>query len=376
MTALALQKAKPWHAVLAEIGPQLADEERRCDAAGEFVGANIATLRENGFFELAVPTELGGAGLSFSELSSMLRKLAHYSSATALTLAMHTHVTAAAAWRWQHQKAPTDGLLRKIAAERIQILTSGGSDWLLGSGTAEKVEGGYRIRGRKVFASGSPSANLFMTSAIEETPEGPMVLHFGVPMSAEGVSVVPTWDTLGMRGSASHDVTLDNVFVADAAISGRRKSGVWHPLFHIISMIAIPLVYSVYTGVAEAARDIAIDAVKKKKDDLATVESAGAMETELAAARIALASMVSFAETAQPSPETTNTIFIHRTLVSRSAIKTVDRALNLVGGVSYFHKVGLERLFRDVQGARFHALTKTPQRRLAGRMAFGLPIDD
>ena len=375
MTALALQKAKPWHAILAEIGPQLAEEEQRCDAANEFVGANIAALRENGFLELAVPAELGGAGLTFSELSSMLRKLAHYSSATALTLAMHTHVTAAAAWRWKHQKAPTDGLLKKIAAERIQLLSSGGSDWLPGSGTAEKVDGGYRIRARKSFASGAPSANLIMTSAVEETPDGPMVLHFGVPMTAQGVSIVPNWDTLGMRGTASHDVVLDNVFVADAAIGGRRKAGVWHPLFHIISMIAIPLVYSVYAGVAEAARDIAIDAVTKRQD-LTTVENAGALETELAAAQIALASMVSVAETAQPSPETTSTIFVHRALVSRSAIKTVDLALTLAGGASFHRKVGLERLFRDVQGARFHPLPTAPQRRLAGRIALGLPIDD
>ena len=85
--------------------------------------------------------------------------------------------------------------------------------------------------------------------------------------------------------------------------------------------------------------------------------------------------MVAFSETAQPGPETTNTIFIHRTLVARSAIRTVDLALDVAGGASYFRRLGLERLFRDVQGARFHPLPEDPQRRLAGRMALGLPID-
>ena len=79
---------------------------------------------------------------------------------------MHTHVLAAAAWRWRHQKAPTEGLLKRVATERIQLLSSGGSDWLAGSGKAVKVEGGYRIYGCKVFASGAPAANLFMTSSI------------------------------------------------------------------------------------------------------------------------------------------------------------------------------------------------------------------
>ena len=100
-----------WRAVLGQIGPQLAEEGRRCDRANEFVGANMALLRERGFLELGVPAELGGAGLSRTELSAMLRELAHYCGSTALALAMHTHVAAAAAWRWRHQKAPTDGLL-------------------------------------------------------------------------------------------------------------------------------------------------------------------------------------------------------------------------------------------------------------------------
>jgi acyl-CoA dehydrogenase len=85
--------------------------------------------------------------------------------------------------------------------------------------------------------------------------------------------------------------------------------------------------------------------------------------------------MVAFAETAQPCPETSNTIFIHRALVCRDAIRTVDLALDAVGGAGYFRRLGLERLFRDVQGARFHPLQEGPQRQLAGRMALGLPID-
>jgi acyl-CoA dehydrogenase len=359
---------------LIEIGPRLAEEGRRCDKSGEYVAANLAALREHGFFELGVPTEFGGAGLTRTELSDMLRTLAHYCGSTALAFAMHTHGTAAAAWRWKHQNAPMDGLLKRIAIERIQLLSSGGSDWLAGSGKAVKVEGGYRVDARKIFASGAPSANLFMTGAIEETPEGATVLQFGVPMTAEGMSIVDNWDTLGMRGTASHDVVLDNVFVPDAAIGVRRASGAWHPLMHIISMVAIPLVYSVYAGIAEAARDIAISAAKKKPNRI-SIETAGALETELAAARIALAGMVAFAERAQPSAETTSAIFVHRALVSRSAIKTVDLALDLVGGASYFRSLGLERLFRDVQGARFHPLPEPAQRRLAGRMALGLPID-
>ena len=378
MSALAFRTntnaAFNWRAILDEIGPQLAQEERRCDETREFAAANFKLLRERGFLALAVPTELGGQGLSRTALAELFRALARYCPSTALALAMHTHVVAAAAWRWRHQKAPVDGLLKRVAGEGIQLLSSGGSDWLAGSGKAEKVEGGYRIHARKVFASGAPSANLFMTGAIEDDPkEGPTVLQFGVPMNADGVSIVETWDTLGMRGSGSHDVVFDGVFVPDAAIAARRKPDVWHPLLHLVSMIAFPIVYAVYTGIAEAARDIAVAEAAKRRDP--GVETVGALDTELAAARIACDSLVAFAESASPGPETTNTVFIHRSLIARSVLRTVDLAMDAAGGASYFRRVGLERLFRDVQGARFHPLTDGAQRRLAGRTALGLPID-
>ena len=369
-----------WRSMLAEIGPRLAEEDRRCDEMNQFVGANLALLRGRGFLELGVPVELGGAGLPRTELAEMLRTLAHHSSSTALALAMHTHVLAAAVWRWRHQNAPVEGLLKKVAAERIQLLTSGGSDWLEGSGKAVKVDGGYRVYGRKIFASGAPSASLFMTGAIEEdTPEGATVLQFGVPMSAAGVSVKETWDTMGMRGTGSHDVLLEDVFVPDAAIAARRKPGVWHPIFHLVCMVALPLVYAVYAGVAEAARNLAVAAAAKQRDgavvDPGIVDLVGALDTELAATRIALDSMVALAETAQPGEVTTNTICTYRALVARSARKTIDLALEVAGGASYHRRSGLERLFRDVQGARFHPLRDHLQRRLAGRIALGLPID-
>jgi acyl-CoA dehydrogenase len=364
-----------WRATLEEIGPQLAREGRRCDEANEFAAANFELLRAREFLALVVPAELGGHGLSRTETAQVLRKMAHYCPSTALALAMHTHPTAAAAWRWTHQKAPVDGLLKRIATERIQLLTSGGSDWLHGSGKAEKVEGGYRITGRKNFASGAPMANLFMTGAIEDDPkEGPTVLQFGVPMNAKGISIEETWDTMGMRATGSHDVVFDGVFVPDAAVAARRKPGVWHPLLHLVSMIAFPIVYSVYTGIAEAARDIAVMEAKKRRDP--AVETVGELETELAATRMACDQLVAFCETATPSPETTNMVFMYRTLIARGALKTVELAMEVAGGASYFRKNGLERLFRDVQGARFHPLTPVAQRRLAGRMALGLPIDD
>ena len=152
---------------------------------------------------------------------------------------MHTHQVAIPAWRWTHQKAAAvEPLLRRVAAERIQLVSSGGSDWIAGSGKAEKVDGGYRITARKVFSSGAPTGDLLMTSAVLESEGEPaMVLHFGIPMNSPHVKVLDTWRTLGMRGTGSHDVLIDGHIVPEAAVAARRVAGQWHPLFHIIATI-------------------------------------------------------------------------------------------------------------------------------------------
>ena len=83
---------------------------------------------------------------------------------------MHTHQVAIPAWRWRtRRRPPVEPLLKRVAAERIILLSSGGSDWIGGSGKAEKVEGGYRITARKVFTSGAPAGDLLMTGAVLES---------------------------------------------------------------------------------------------------------------------------------------------------------------------------------------------------------------
>src|SRR5204863_5518455 len=131
------------------------------------------------------------------------------------------------------------------------------------------------------------------TMAVYDDPaEGATVLHFVIPFDAPGVKLHDNWRTLGMRGTGSNDVTLDGVFVPDAAVGIRRPSGRWSHAWHIVAANALPLVYSVYVGVAEAARDIAVREATRRRDDPATQEMVGALDTELTAARLALRSMV------------------------------------------------------------------------------------
>src|SRR5690606_15359812 len=115
------------------------------------------------------------------------------------------------------------------------------SDWIAGSGKAEKVEGGYKVTARKVFTSAACAGNLLMTGAVVQAANGePSVIHFGIPMNAPEVKILDTWRTLGMRGTRSDDVAVDGFFVPDKAVAFSRRAGEWHPVFQIIATVAFP----------------------------------------------------------------------------------------------------------------------------------------
>jgi alkylation response protein AidB-like acyl-CoA dehydrogenase len=366
-----------WTDLANELGPTFAARAATNDETDAFVAENYAALKQRKVFAAGVPEELGGGGASVAELAGMLRTLAHSCSSTALALSMHTHLVATAAWRWKNQKAPVDGLLRRVAAEDLVLVSTGGADWLLGSGKATKVDGGYRVTGRKIFCSGAPAGGLMMTTAVVDDPaDGPTVLQIAVPTSAQGVKIENDWKALGMRGTGSHDISFEDVFVPDAAVALRRPTGKWHPLIHVVAMIALPVFNAAYVGVAEAARDLAIEGARKRRDDRVVQAHAGEMENELTSAQLALARMIDIATTQKPGAETTVEVMCCRAILGRAARATVDKAMDVAGGGSFLRRNTLERLFRDVQGVRYHPLQEKPQNVLAGRFAFGLPLDD
>lgn len=359
-----------WRTTLASLTPAFAERAAQQDEGDEFVAANYAELKASGLYAAGVPRELGGDGLELAELCEMLRTMAQACSSTALAFSMHTHQVAVNAWRLKHQKAPVTPLLEKVARDRILILSTGGGDWLDSSGDAVPAEGGFRVNARKPFSSGAPAGNVLSTSAVVR--DKGEVIHFGIPMSTPGVSIKPTWRAMGMRNTASHDVVLENVLVPEAAVAVRRPQGKWHPLFHLISMLALPIVYSVYVGVAEAARDRALALVRKRRADEHLLQAVGEMENQLESARAAHAAWVAFCKDAQPGPATTSKSMIYRTLSARGVLGTVDATMDVAGGAAFFRANGLERLFRDAQGARYHPLQEGLQKALTARAALGL----
>jgi alkylation response protein AidB-like acyl-CoA dehydrogenase len=360
-----------------ELGRDFAARAEVADATDSFVADNYAALKTSGLVEAGVPFELGGGGADVDELAQMLRTMAHHCSSTALAFAMHTHQVAIPAWRWKHQKiTAVEPLLKRVAAEKIILLSSGGSDWVAGSGKAERVEGGFKITARKIFSSATPAGSLLMTSAVlEEQGEAPMVLHFGIPMNSPQVRIDPVWKAMGMRGTASHDVIIDGHVVPEAAVALKRKAGEWHPLFQTIATVAFPLIYGVYLGVAESARNLALALAKRRRPDRHVVDLVGRMDTELRAAQMAHSYMLAVVNRNAPSAETVNDVMMGRRLVADHAIRAVELAMEAAGGSGFYRAQGLERRFRDIQGARYHPMQNGQQSEYAGAMAIGMPID-
>ncbi len=366
-----------WRAVMQELGPRFAERAAQHDADDRFVEENYALLKERGAFGAGVPGELGGGDVSHPELCAFVRTMARSCSSTALAFSMHSHLVATLAYLWRSGNKAPEGLLKRVAAEKLVLISTGGADWLTGSGKLEKVEGGFRLTGRKIFASGVGQGNLLMTTGVYDDPQnGPTVIHFPVPLDAQGVKILDTWRVLGMRGSGSHDVELDGVFLPDAAMGGvRRPAGKWHPFMHTVSLVAFPVFFAAYLGVAEAAREVALQLAARKKNDPLTAPAVGELENELLVAQLAHAGLVDLVKSDKPGPAATAAVMSRRTVFARAVLATVDRALAVAGGGSFFRSAGLERLFRDAQGVRYHPLQEPQANRLVGRVALGLDID-
>lgn len=362
-----------WKEYLAALAPAFA-QRAACDDTDAFVAENYADIRAAKLFSALVPQELGGSGLRYSEVCALIRGLARYCGSTALAFSMHQHLAGTALWNYRHGK-PGEALLRAVADGEKVLVSTGAADWLSSGGVLERCEGGYRFTARKPFASGCLAGDLLITSGQYDDPgAGRQVLHFCVSMAADGISIDPDWEAMGMRGSGSHTVVLNNVFVPEQSIMLRRPCGKYHPVWNVILTVALPMICAVYVGVADAASEKALRIASAKGDDGVTPLAIGEMQTELTTAQIALDSMVANANEldVEPGVEHANRALIRKTIVAEAVKRAAERALEATGSAGYFRRLGLERILRDAQAAQFHPLPAKKQHRFTGRLAMGL----
>ena len=371
----------------AEVGARCAEQAAEHDRDNTFVADSFDLLRQTGYTALAIPSELGGLGASLRQICYAQAELARYCGSTALAVNMHIYLTTTNVFRWKNGASAVEGLLRRVANEKLILMTSGGSDGLWPTATATRVADGYRINGRKVFCSQAPVADLLSTLVTYDDPvEGRISLAVGIPMRSEGVQIVETWDTLGMRGTASHDVQLDDVFVADAQVAARRPWGQLDAVLRNALLHFAPLSAAVYYGIAAGARDEALRAVQSSQrgdgpsriEDPASQRTLGLIDYKLRIAWWSLLGALSELGDDYSYPlddRLVNAVLIAKRCVVSEAVEIVDQAMEAAGGSSYFKRSPLERAFRDVRGGKYHPLTPEKTLIFAGRQALGLPVD-
>lgn len=362
---------RDWSSMARELGAVFDTRAAAVDREGSFVEENYRDLREKGAFWMAIPGELGGGGAPYSEVAATIRELGRNCGSTALAFSMHTHPVALNVYKYLKGDEGATRTLRRIAENRLVIAGTGASDWLGSSGRAERVEGGFRVNAHKRFVSGSPGAQVMVTSVRHDTDAGPEVIHFSLPFAADGVAIIETWDALGMRGTGSHDVVLRDVFVRDEAIVARRPAGVWHPMWDAILPVAMPLITSAYVGLADRAAALGLETAKEK--GTIPTSAVGEMLNAHAVADLALADMVRInAEYSfRPGPATTSAILTRKAIATEAVHRTVELASDLTGGAGFIKGHPIERIVRDVRAMHFHPLPARRQREFAGRVAMG-----
>lgn len=367
-----------WIAAARRLVPRLAERAAQHDRDGTFVTDCFDELRAHGFMSLLVPTELGGGGASHAEACAVLDELARGCPSTSLSYSMHSHVVGAQVWRHRHDlPAP---VLSKVAAGQLTLISTGASDWIESSGSAVRVDGGFRVSARKMPASACPAGDMLVTSIRwDSAPEGPQVIHCSVPFASDGVGILPTWDTMGMRGTGSDTVVLDDVFVPDESVALIRPAGAWHPVWSIVLGTALPLIMSTYVGIAGAAATRAIELAGHRAERPDVAQLTGRMLNRLTAARDTVRAMIDAADDLHfdNTPEAAAAALTRKSNATEACIDTVRIALEVGGGAAYGRQNGIERLFRDVHGALYHPLSATRQEQFTGRLALGLdPLDN
>jgi alkylation response protein AidB-like acyl-CoA dehydrogenase len=350
-----------------------AEHAARHDRDATFPTEGLAALAASGFLALVIPSEYGGEGASVSEMLLGNLELGQGDASLALVVAMHAaflgRVRDARLW----PASTFERVARSIVGSRDgtgALINSLATEPELGSPSrgglpqtrARRSDDGWTLTGRKTFSSGAPVLRWGVVSAAADGQDEPRVASFLVPLDAPGVSVEPSWDSLGMRATASHTLVLDGVQVGlsdelPRADAGHAGGPVPYERAWSLSVAAV------YLGVAEAARAAAIEFARSRKPtalqgkSIASVphirRRAGRIDLLLYQARGLLLSTAR-AWDQQPSPEMDAALAAAKVTATNLSVQVAEEAMRLVGGSSLDRGQPLERHYRDVRGGLHH----------------------
>jgi alkylation response protein AidB-like acyl-CoA dehydrogenase len=359
------------------------------DDRNEYFFADLEDLRAIGYLAAAVPEHRGGWGLDLGALAQVQRRIARYAPSTALAMSMH-HYGIGIAADLERAGDPSCSWILEEAA-RGTVFAAGhaerGNDLpvIMSTATAQRVPGGYRFDGHKMFGSNGPVWGYLGAHALDTSdPDRPRIVHGFVRREDPGVTVHETWDTLGMRPSQSHDTVLEGVIVPDERV-GRVVPALdeTDPFLFFMNLWALGLFSNVYVGVAERALEIAKRSATTKTSVVIprgtyahnpmVQHQVAEMFLELQAGRATLDRLITdFLAGVDHGPMWGAHIVSAKWRAVESAKRVVDLALDVTGGAGMFRGNELERLYRDVRCGGFHPANDALTHEMVGKTVLGI----
>lgn len=353
--------AEPWE-VVARLRPTFVGRAAETDRTGGFPVADFAELRAAGLFGLLTPERLGGMGRSYADYARVAFELARGNGATALVYNMHASVTGALAGI-PDELVRSLGVPESFFASRDRILAAAAEGAFYGVAMSERgvgsrlsqlatryeaVDHGFHIKGSKSFVSGAGHADAYLVAARSSVDDS-LVSQFLVPADTEGLTVERTWDSLGMRATASDDVHLDVVVPFDALLGGAE--GLALLVAQIMPHWMVASYAAVYVGVAQSSVDEAVAHCRARGlAELPSVRSRiGRADAAVAAARLAVDEAARRVTDAPGDPETNRWVWRAKLLAGTTAMEVAASMLEAAGTSASRRGHPLERIFRDAR---------------------------
>jgi alkylation response protein AidB-like acyl-CoA dehydrogenase len=361
------------------------------DRENRFFQEDFDVLREAGYLTLNVPKELGGQGHTLAETARLQRRLGYHAPATALGINMHVYWVGVAADLWRSGDKSLEWMLREAMAGEVFAAghSERGNDLpvLLSTAKAEKVSGGFKFTGHKMFASLAPVWTRYGLHGLWADAEGgPKIVHGFLPRDAKGYKIVETWDTMGMRATRSDDVVLEEAFVPDKYIARILPAGTADLFVLAIFAWALMGFGNIYYGMSQRAAELAAASVKGKKSIAVSRTMAYHPEVQHAVAQIALALDPVGPHLEQVARDWSDGVDHGATWPSKivsakhhaveACWKIVDLAMELSGGAGMFRGNELERLFRDARCGRFHPANPALVHEIVAKTALGIDLGE
>jgi alkylation response protein AidB-like acyl-CoA dehydrogenase len=323
---------------------------------------NYERLRAEGFLALTIAKQWGGAGASFLDHTIAYEALGQGCPSTALAFNMHASVVMPVL-ESPEVSTDTKRTIADLVVRQGKLIggnfSEPGTTSLLGerglTARARRVDGGYSITGRKMFASMLQAADYVMVLAYPEAASGQFAgTLLLIPPDAPGRSVNANWDTLGMRATRSDSLMLDNCFAPDSALILKTED-----------MRPFRLAYlnwfwgsytAVYLGVAVAAYDELRRIVRARQPPGYTQPLAyhpdvrrhvAELSAELEAARLITYRSAWLRDTEGPTAEATAALYRAKYAVGEAVTRITRVALTLGGAHGIFKGSRIEQLFRD-----------------------------